>query len=105
VDTETLKIKKVNSLDKFKVFETNQFLTDLDKDFSVQKKRIWTKLESYVYPQLRENPYFGKNIKKLKNYTPQTWRYRIGDYRFFYTIDTKTQIVSLLIIDHRGDAY
>ncbi len=90
---------------KFKIFETSQFLTDVDKDFSGQKKRIRAKLESYVYPQLRENPYFGKNIKKLKNYTPQTWRYRIGDYRFFYTIDAKAQTVSLLTIDHRGEAY
>ena len=90
---------------KFRIFETKQFLADLDKDFSGQKKRIRAKLESYVYVQLRENPYFGKNIKQLRNYTPQTWRYRIGDYRFFYTINPKTRIIFLLTIDHRGEAY
>ena len=58
-----------------------------------------------MYPQLRQNPYFGKNIKKLKNYTPDTWRYRIGDYRFFYKIDALQKTVFMLAADKRGDAY
>lgn len=75
-------------MDKFKIFETDQFLQDLSQDFKGQGERIAKKLWEYVYPQLRDNPHFGKNIKKLKNYQPETWRYRIGDYRFFYEIDT-----------------
>lgn len=63
------------------------------------------KLQTYAYPQLRQQPYFGKNIKKLRNYSPDTWRYRIGDYRFFYTIDDRRKIVFMLAIDHRGSAY
>ncbi len=89
----------------FKIFETGQFSKDLDRDFSGQQERIKIKLLADVYPQLKRQPYFGKNIKKLKNYTPQTWRYRIGDYRFFYAIDDRRKIVFMIAIDHRGAAY
>lgn len=89
----------------YRVFETEQFEKDLNKDFSGQSKRIKHKLLAYVYPQLKEQPFFGKNIKKLTNYTPPTWRYRIGDYRFFYTIDDKRKIIIMLTADNRSDAY
>ncbi|MCM8813092.1 MAG: type II toxin-antitoxin system RelE/ParE family toxin [Candidatus Omnitrophica bacterium] len=89
----------------FTIFETNQFLKDLNQDFSGQQTRIRKKLDDYVYPQLRCNPYFGKNIKKLVNYQPETWRYRIGSYRFFYTIDAEKKIICLIAADSRQDAY
>jgi mRNA interferase RelE/StbE len=92
-------------LDKFKIFETEPFLEDLSQDFSGQQERIRAKLSVYVYPQLKQQPYFGKHIKKLRGYTPETWRYRIGDYRFFYTIDEHKKMIFMLAIDHRGDAY
>ena len=89
----------------FRIFETNQFLSDIEKDFSGQQKRIKKKLVTYVYPQLRQEPYFGKNIKKLTNYEPETWRYRIGDYRFFYEIDEQKKTVFMIAVDVRGNAY
>lgn len=89
----------------FRIFETTQFLKDLDRDFTGQRARIQRKLGGYVYPQLRINPYVGKNIKKLRDVTPETWRYRIGDYRFFYTIDERQRLVFMLAVDHRGHAY
>ncbi|MBI5872812.1 MAG: type II toxin-antitoxin system RelE/ParE family toxin [Candidatus Omnitrophica bacterium] len=92
-------------MDDFRIFETGQFLEDLEQNFSGQQERIKRKLASYVYPQLKQNPYFGKNIKKLSNYRLETWRYRIGDYRFFYTTDGHKKIVFMLTIDHRGSAY
>ena len=92
-------------MDNFKIFETGPFLEDLNQDFSGQQERIKTKLSTYVYPQLRQQPYFGKHIKKLKGYAPETWRYRIGDYRFFYTIDEPKKIVFMLSVDNRGSAY
>jgi mRNA interferase RelE/StbE len=97
--------RKAGSLDNFKIFETNQFLKDLEQDFSGQQERIKTKLSSYIYPQLRQNPYFGKNIKKLLNYKPETWRYRIGNYRFFYEIDEQKKIVFMTAADSRSSAY
>lgn len=90
---------------KFSVFETEQFLDDLSADFKGRGSKIRDKLLSYVYPQLRDNPYFGKNIKKLKNYTPETWRYRIGDYRFFYEIAEREAVIYMTAADNRKDSY
>ena len=89
----------------FEIFETEQFLIDLNNDFSGQQRRIKAKLSAYVYPQLRQQPFFGKNIKKLKDFAPDTWRYKIGNYRFFYTIDESKKTVFMLTIDHRKNAY
>lgn len=88
----------------YRVFETDQFTADLDeieKHFRIVKQ----KLNEYVYPQLKTNPYFGKNIKKLKGFQPEMWRYRIGNYRFFYEIDRQEKIVFMLAVEHRKDCY
>ncbi|MCX6570957.1 MAG: type II toxin-antitoxin system RelE/ParE family toxin [Candidatus Aminicenantes bacterium] len=77
----------------FRVFETVQFLDDLEK------------ISSLVYPQLSEQPYFGTNIKKLKGFKPETWRYRIGSYRFFYIVDDKEKIVFMVAADTRQQSY
>ena len=92
-------------MDKYRIFETEQFLEDLTQDFEGQGERLRKKLLEYVYPQLRNNPYLGKNIKKLKNYKPDTWRYRIGDYRFFYEINEKERMVYMIAADSRKDSY
>ena len=97
--------RKVSSLPDFRIFETEQFTKDLEGDFSGQRGRIQRKLAGFIYPQLRQNPFYGKNIKKLRGYHPDTWRYRLGDYRFFYTIDDKKKVVLMLTIDSRQDAY
>ena len=89
----------------YKIFETQQFLEDIETEFIGQQERIKKKLFSYAYPQLRQQPYFGKNIKKLTGYIPETWRYRIGHYRFFYAIDDNKKIVFMISADNRADAY
>jgi mRNA interferase RelE/StbE len=58
-----------------------------------------------VYPQLAQHPHFGPHIKKLRGYTPDIWRYRIGAWRFFYEIDEEKRIVFLIAAAHRGSAY
>ena len=90
---------------KFRIFETNQYIKDLEGDFSGHQSKIIRKLHQYVYPQLKDNPYFGKNIKKLVNYKPETWRYRIGNYRFFYEIDDKNRIIYMIAADNRQNIY
>jgi len=92
-------------LANFRIFETDQFIEDLSADFKGRREKIKDKLLRYVYPQLRGNPYFGKNIKKLKNYTPEIWRYRIGDYRFFYELDEEDSIVYMIAAESRKDSY
>lgn len=92
-------------MNNFRIFETDQFIEDLEKDFSGRREYIKSKLNNYVYPQLKQQPYFGKNIKKLRDYKPETWRYRIGSYRFFYEIDDKRKIIFMISADNRADAY
>ncbi len=92
-------------MDKFRIFETNQFLKGFKQDFSGQQEGIKIKLLTYVYPQLKQNPYFGKNIKKFVNYKPDIWRYRISSYRFFYEIDNQNKIVFMISVDNRQNAY
>ncbi len=97
--------RKESLLPNFRIFETNQFTKDLNQNFGSYQKQIQEKLINHVYPQLRDQPYFGKNIKKLRDYKPETWRYRISSYRFFYAIDDKEKIVFMIAADNRKDAY
>lgn len=92
-------------MSNYQVFETDRFTQDLRQNFKGQQDKIIKKLHSFVYQQLSENPYFGKNIKKLRGYTPDTWRYRIGDVRFFYTIDEQKNEVVMITAATRADAY
>ena len=68
-------------------------------------KDLYKKINEYVYPILRENPYFGTNIKKLKGNFKDIYRYRVGDYRLFYKISEETVIVFIINIEARKDAY
>jgi mRNA interferase RelE/StbE len=88
----------------FRIFETEAFLASFERDFESQKEKIRMKVRTQVYQKLKELPSFGPNIKKLRNWTPPTWRYRIGSYRFFYEIDSENKIVFMLLAEHRGRA-
>jgi len=92
-------------LGEFRIFETDQFVADLDRISPARRDKIVQKLKTLVYPQLREQPYFGSNIKKLRGFKPETWRYRIGMYRFFYIIDDKEKIVFFIAADTRQQSY
>jgi len=92
-------------LSDFKIFETDQFSSDLNNIGKNLSKKIYNKIQNYIYPQLKVNPFFGKNIKKLVNYNPPTWRYRIGDYRLFYEVDQDEKIVYLIAMELRSKAY
>jgi mRNA interferase RelE/StbE len=85
-------------LPEFKVFATDEFRKALAR-FG-PPRFLPGKLETYVYPQLRQGPFFGQNIRKLQGYTPDTWRYRIGPYRLFYCVDEDERIVFMLTVTH-----
>jgi mRNA interferase RelE/StbE len=92
-------------LDSYRIFETETFRADLARIGRSGLRRIEQKLREHVYPQLRSEPHFGPNIKRLKNWEPPAWRCRIGAWRFFYEIDEKQKIVYMTVADHRGQAY
>ena len=92
-------------LSEFRIFETDEFLKRLKKLASRDAAFLRHKLDSFVYPQLKAEPFWGNNIKKLQGYTPETWRYRIGKFRVFYIEDQEEQILYVLTVDDRKDAY
>ncbi len=88
-----------------RIFETEEVQKQLGRATTSQREVIERKLSSHVYPQLRTAPYYGPNIKKLRGYTPQTWRYRIGNYRVFYCVDEDKRVIFILTIDDRKDVH
>ena len=89
----------------YRIFVTEEFQKSLKKLPKSKLPSIEKKVKEFIAPQLKEEPHFGLNIKKLRNYNPETWRYRIGKYRLFYIIHEETKTVSFLTVDHRKDAY
>jgi len=89
----------------YRIFETARFQKDLKAIARGGDRRVLEKLRVTVYIQLRLQPHFGSQIRKLKGYTPETWRYRIGAWRFFYEVDDVGKIVFLTAASHRGSAY
>jgi mRNA interferase RelE/StbE len=92
-------------LSDYRIFETDEFLRDISKIKGKNQEKLYEKIKGYVYPQLKESPYYGSNIKKLKNWTPETWRYRIRNYRLFYEIDEEEKIVFVIAFETRGNSY
>jgi len=92
-------------LSDFRIFETDEFTKRLKNLSSRDATFLTRKLRAFVYPQLKAEPFWGNNIKKLQGYTPETWRYRIGKFRLFYIVGQEEQIIYVLTIDNRKDAY
>ncbi|MDR1389940.1 MAG: type II toxin-antitoxin system mRNA interferase toxin, RelE/StbE family [Treponema sp.] len=89
-------------MDKFKIAETETF----SKKISTRKyKHLYKKIFGDVYPILKNNPFFGTNIKKLKGDYREMYRFRIGDYRLFYKVDENELIIFIINIEDRKDAY
>ena len=93
------------ALSDFLIFETDEFLKTLKKLSAQDATFIRNKIDSFVYPLIKKEPFWGNNIKKLKGFTPEIWRYRIGDFRLFYIVDQEEQIINILTIDDRKNAY
>ncbi|HFQ93881.1 MAG TPA: type II toxin-antitoxin system RelE/ParE family toxin [Anaerolineae bacterium] len=85
----------------FKIAETKTF----EKVKKKIDRKLYQKIVNVVYPQLRNNPYFGANIRKLKGEFEGFYRYRIGSYRLFYLIDDDKVMVFVIDLKHRKDAY
>lgn len=87
---------------EFKIAETLTFQKQIESRAYAQ---FYARIKEHIYPRLRNSPYFGPNIKRLKGELSVIFRYRIGDYRLFYTIDSEKNLVFVLDIKHRKDAY
>ena len=92
----------IKLLNKFRIAETDTFTSMLSNP---KYSKIYKKISDYVYPQLRENPFFGTNIKKLKGEFEGLYRYRVDRYRLFYKIENDKILVIILDIDDKKNAY
>ena len=86
----------------FQIAETETFSKKIN---SKKFFHLYNNIMNDVYPILRNNPFFGVNIKKLKGKYKETYRFRIGDYRLFYRIEEQKKIVFVFNIENRQDAY
>ncbi|MCF7916016.1 MAG: type II toxin-antitoxin system RelE/ParE family toxin [Spirochaetaceae bacterium] len=86
----------------YKIAETDGFIKTIEKS---KYRRLYKKIKDYVYPLLKRNPFYGPNIKRLKGEYSYFYRFRIGDYRLFYTIDHDKIIIFIIDTRHRKDAY
>ncbi len=98
----TQKKENIKLLNNFEIAETEIFSSKIKE---TKYKKIYKKIIDYIYPQLKLNPFFGNNIKKLKGEFEGVYRYRIGDYRLFYQIENDKILIIILDIDERKDAY
>lgn len=89
----------------YRIYETPQFQEDLQEIARAGRSGVVEKLRQVVYPQLRAHPHYGPHVRKLKGYSPETWRYRIGAWRFFYQVDDDERSVFMTAAFHRGSAY
>jgi len=88
-------------LSNFQIAETKTFEKIKDKIDS----KLYSKIKNIVYPQLKSNPFYGNNIKKLKGKFEGYYRYRIGSYRLFYLIKNEKVLVAIIDLKYRQNAY
>ena len=86
----------------YKIAETRTFQKEVEKS---QYKNIYKKIVDYVYPILRDNPFFGPNIKRLKGNYSDLYRFRVGRYRVFYKVSQEAVTIYIISIEHRKDSY
>ncbi|MBD3191659.1 MAG: type II toxin-antitoxin system RelE/ParE family toxin [Candidatus Heimdallarchaeota archaeon] len=80
----------------FEMVLTQRAVKDLDKLEEKVKERIISTLKEY-----NENPF--SHAKKLTNPKLGSYRFKIGDYRVVFDIDTNTIVI--LRIGHRKSIY
>ena len=92
----------IASSTNYRIAETHTFQK---KIASRAYHQYYPRIRNNVYPVVRDNPFFGANIKQLKGEFSSIYRYRLGGFRLFYSIDTENKLVFILDIVRRKDAY
>ena len=87
---------------RYKIAETENYAKKINSD---KYSHLYKKIFEDVYPILRNNPFFGGVIKKLKGKYKDIYRFRIGNYRLFYKVEEKESMIFIIDIETRQDAY
>ena len=88
---------------RYVVAETDSFRKSLSKNQALAA--LYPRLRDVVYPLLRREPHFGPNIKRLKGDLSDFYRYRLGWYLLFYTIDERKAVVIVVDLRSRQASY
>jgi mRNA interferase RelE/StbE len=89
-------------LSEFRIAETNAFVKKIEKREFLE---IYSKIKTKVYPQLKLDPIYGANIKKLKGDYSDFYRYRIGKFRLIFSVGLTEKIIYITDLQLRKDAY
>lgn len=81
-----------------------QFTEEADTHYNRLDSNMRRRVDAAI-DTLMQNPFFGPNIQKLKGRYAGQYRYRVGSYRIFYTIDTQGYQCIVIGIHPRGRAY
>ena len=88
-------------MDRFEVI----LLGQAEKFYKKATDDLCRRLDT-CFESLETNPFQGSNIKLLKTGKAIRWyRYRVGDYRVVYEINSEVKTVGVLLILHRSSVY
>lgn len=88
---------------EYSIAESAGFQKSLQKNPGLSS--LYRRIRAIVYPALKREPHFGPNIKRLKGELSDFYRYGIGNYRLFYTIEETEVIVVVIDLRSRQDSY
>ncbi len=88
---------------RYGIAETDTFRKAIRKNKALDA--VYGKVRDVVYPVLRREPHFGPNIKRLKAEFSDFYRYRVGEYRLFYTINEEDTVVIVADLRSRQQSY
>ena len=79
--------------------------------FSGSAEKNLRKLPTKIVPKVREKIFNLADDPRphgaivLKDFKPETWRIRIGEWRVLYRIEDKVKIINISRILHRREVY
>ncbi len=75
-----------------------------EKVYDKSTKEIHRRLDR-CFKSLEKNPHYGNNIKYLTGELKGLLRYRVGDWRVIYRLFHESNVVEIIAILHRDNAY
>lgn len=82
-----------------------KILESVEKELSKMDKQTVRIIKNWIVKNLVDTDDPRNKGKALKGNLKGIWRYRIGDYRLFATIEDNIMTVFLFEISHRRDVY
>lgn len=89
----------------YKVIITKKALKQLEKIENSSPKNAEKIVVLINLIKSTDEPYLKWDCKKLKAYSSNTYRWRIGDYRVIGIVKNNELIIEIIKIAHRQEAY